>query len=237
MVFLVLCFLTITFFSQGWGGKHYLVKTKDKGKYEPGPEAGHDYNDYVEDEDVEVDDGNAIDDGYDDDTHDDDTYDDDDNEEVDVTALIDDKIGEDAKEELANMSAEEQDEALEMIKEAASNKGDEMHEDYSANLRALRGILRHAQGFLKAVLMMLQNITKESLNGYRLTSCESKCINQCTGYSSHRTFRSRRSSRRRKGSKGKKHQRKKGNYYWAKKTKHRRCQSKCENQCYSEWKN
>merc|ERR1719209_1822822 len=49
-VFLVLCFLTITFFSQGWGGKHYLVKTKDKGKYEPGPEAGHDYNDYVEDE-------------------------------------------------------------------------------------------------------------------------------------------------------------------------------------------
>merc|ERR1719376_1077490 len=104
MVFLVLCFLTITFFSQGWGGKHYLVKTKDKGKYEPGSEAGHDYNDYVEDEDVEVDDGNAIDDGYDDDTHDDDTYDDDDThdddtyDDVDVTALIDDKIGEDAKE-------------------------------------------------------------------------------------------------------------------------------------------
>merc|ERR1712002_766237 len=90
-VFLVACFISITFFSQGWGGKHYLVKTKDKAdKY--GPEAGHDYNDYGEDEDVE-DHGNAVDtyddDTYDDGTNDDDTYNDEENEEViDVEGLM-----------------------------------------------------------------------------------------------------------------------------------------------------
>merc|ERR1712002_954010 len=96
-VFLVICFMSITFFSQGWGGggKHYLIETKEKGKQAPEP--GQDYNDYGnEDDDVNFDqnDNNAVDAYGDDDTfwdgtHDGDAYDEENNgEEIDVESMI-----------------------------------------------------------------------------------------------------------------------------------------------------
>merc|ERR1719430_2893991 len=201
--FLVVCFMSITFFSQGWGGKHYLVKTKEKGKYAK-PEAGHDYNDYQNDDDdvhYNENDINAVDtDTYDDETNDDDTYDDDPNEEeFDVESFIDDNLDDEAaKDKLNNMDGEQRQEIYEKIKEAASARGEGENEDYNNNLVAIRMLLRSYQMVLKIIERLLEKVDKGTLSKYRVTRCERKCRSQCTGYTYSRSSKSKKSFKKSK---------------------------------------
>merc|ERR1719430_199132 len=200
--FLVVCFMSITFFSQGWGGKHYLVKTKEKGKYAK-PEAGHDYNDYQNDDDdvhYNENDINAVDT----DTYDDETYDDDTNEEeFDVESFIDDNLDDEAaKDKLNNMDGEQRQEIYEKIKEAASARGEGENEDYNNNLVAIRMLLRSYQMVLKIIERLLEKVDKGTLSKYRVTRCERKCRSQCTGYTYSRSSRSSRSRKSRRGRRG-----------------------------------
>merc|ERR1711942_443994 len=175
-VFLVACFISITFFSQGWGGKHYLVETKDKAdKY--GPEAGHDYNDYGEEEDVE-DHGNADDtyddDTYDDGTNDDDTYNDEENEEViDVEGLMYDSAETEKPEfqnsldEFEDLDLGIQDDVLDNLQEAAMAKS--KSEDYSNKLATIRDLLRLAKTFLRLLERIMQMADNQKLRRYKVT--------------------------------------------------------------------
>merc|ERR1711942_197387 len=167
-VFLVACFISITFFSQGWGGKHYLVETKDKAdKY--GPEAGHDYNDYGEDEGVENHDN--ADDTYDDGTNDDDTYNDEENEEViDVEGLMYDSAETEKPEfqnsldEVEDLDLDIQDDVLDNLQEAAMAKS--KSEDYSNKLATIRDLLRLAKTFLRLLERIMQMADKPTLRRY-----------------------------------------------------------------------
>jgi len=225
-VFLVLCFLTITFFSQGWGGKHYLVKTKDKGKYEPGPEAGHDYNDYVEDEDAYDDPLNAVDtyddddDVYDDDTNDDDTYNDANEEELDVESMIEDNLGEDAVKEYEGLGEEDQDEAIGIIKDAAESRKAGKNEDFDNKLGFLEQIIKSAHGFLEAILVYLRSLDISTIRRYTTCKSQIKCKKRCRRKCIERYGRSRRRSK--KG--GSKKQSRKS---W----KIRTCKSDCYSNC------
>merc|ERR1719430_2608453 len=196
--FLVVCFMSITFFSQGWGGKHYLVKTNEKGKYAK-PEAGHDYNDYQNDDDdvhYNENDINAVDT----DTYDDETYDDDPNEEeFDVESFIDDNLDDEAaKDKLNNMDGEQRQEIYEKIKEAASARGEGENEDYNNNLVAIRMLLRSYQMVLKIIERLLEKVDKGTLSKYRVTRCERKCRSQCTGYTYSRSSKSKKSFKKSK---------------------------------------
>merc|ERR1719430_461027 len=234
-VFLVVCLMSITFLSQGWGGKHYLVKTKEKGKYAK-PEAGHDYNDYQNDDDdvhYNENDINAVDtdtyddETYDDDTNDDDTYDDDPNEEeFDVESFIDDNLDDEAaKDKLNNMDGEQRQEIYEKIKEAASARGEGENEDYNNNLVAIRMLLRSYQMVLKIIERLLEKVDKGTLSKYRVTRCERKCRSQCTGYTYSRSSKSRKS---RRGRRGKSRQRRSS----SRKTKSfRECKESCRSEC------
>jgi len=225
-VFLVLCFLTITFFSQGWGGKHYLVKTKDKGKYEPGPEAGHDYNDYVEDEDAYDDPLNAVDtyddddDVYDDDTNDDDTYNDANEEELDVESMIEDNLGEDAVKEYEGLGEEDQDEAIRIIKDAAENRKNNNNEDFDNKLGILEKILKSAHGFLEAILAYLKSLDIPTIRRYTTCSSRINCKRRCRKNCKERYSRSSERSQR-KGS----------NKQSSKYRKIRTCKSNCYSNC------
>jgi len=225
-VFLVLCFLTITFFSQGWGGKHYLVKTKDKGKYEPGPEAGHDYNDYEnEDEDVYNDPLNAVDtydddDAYDDDTNDDDTYHDANEEELDVESMIEDNLGEDAVKEYEGLGEEDQDEAIRIIKDAAENRKNNNNEDFDNKLGILEKILKSAHGFLEAILAYLKSLDISTIRRYTTCSSRINCKRRCRKNCKERYSRSSERSQR-KGS----------NKQSSKYRKIRTCKSNCYSNC------
>merc|ERR1719430_895771 len=238
--FLVVCFMSITFFSQGWGGKHYLVKTKEKGKYAK-PEAGHDYNDYENDEDVEYNDDNAVDDNvvddvtYDDDTHDDDdTYDDENNgEEFDVESFIEDNLEEGAKNKLNELDGEKYEEALEIIKEAANNRGSGADEDYNHSLAALKLLLGGARDVLQGILMILGDVTSSTLSTYIVTDCESNCRSQCKEYSYSRSSSSKRSRKGRRG-KGRKKKNKGYKKYITRTSKS--CRNRCRTKCKGrEW--
>merc|ERR1712002_1276170 len=158
-VFLVACFISITFFSQGWGGKHYLIKTKDKAnKY--GPEAGDDYNNYAEDEDVE-DHGDAVDayddDTYDDGTNDDDTYNDEENEEV-----------------------------IDELQEAAMEKEKNNESvDYNNRLATIKYMLRVAKAFLRVLLRIMEMSNRSTLRRYKIErstyELRKDCYRKCRG--------------------------------------------------------
>jgi len=194
--------MSITFFSQGWGGKHYLLKTKEKGKQ--APEAGGDYNDYGnEDGDVGFDqnDNNAVDtyddETYDDDTNDDDTYDDANDEELDVESMIEDNIKESALEEYLNqLSDEDKEEALETIKEAAINKKEGKDEDFSNNLMGLRKTLEGAHLFLEGILEFLKMIDITTIRKYTRCSGKVRCQSNCRSSCGRKYSRSRKSSKR-----------------------------------------
>merc|ERR1712002_141760 len=173
-VFLVACFISITFFSQGWGGKHYLIKTKDKAnKY--GPEAGDDYNNYAEDEDVE-DHGDAVDayddDTYDDGTNDDDTYNDEENEEViDVEAMLYDsnKTDEEAIKSFESLPFPEQNDVIDALQEAAMEKEKNNESaDYSNKLATIRHMLKVAQAFLDVLLSIMGKSNRSTLRSYKI---------------------------------------------------------------------
>jgi len=214
-VFLVACFISITFFSQGWGGQHYLVETKDKvDKY--GPEAGHDYNDYGEDED-----GNAVDtyddDTYDDGTNDDDTYNDEENEEViDVEGLMYDSAETEKPEfqnsldEFEDLDLDIQDDVLDNLQEAAMAKS--KSEDYSNKLATIRDLLRLAKTFLRLLERIMQMADKPTLRRYKVTrstyDCRQDCYRKC----------------REKQYKGLK-----------KRTCHKKCQKKCTGKIRTDW--
>jgi len=241
-VFLVIGLMSITFFSQGWAGKHYLVKTKEKGKQAPEP--GQDYTDYGnEDDDVVYNGGNAVDDNaVDDDTYhddindDDDTYDDDENngEEFDAESFIEDNLDEKAKKDLDEMGDEEYEETLELIKEAAYNRGEGSSEDYNHNLKALKLMLEGAQNFLKGVLRILEKVTSETLSTYSVTDCEWDCRSQCKETSFSRSSSSSRSRIGRRGRKGKGRKKKSKGHSINRTTKS--CRSRCRSKCRGrEW--
>ena len=181
-VFLVACFISITFFSQGWGGKHYLVETKDKAdKY--GPEAGHDYNDYGEDED-----GNAVDtyedDTYDDGTNDDDTYNDEENEEViDVEGLMYDSAEAEAGglKEFEDMDLGKQNDLIDELQEAAMAKEESGSgsADYSNKLASIKYMLRLAKKFLDVLLDIMRMADSQTLRKYKVKSSTYELRKDC----------------------------------------------------------
>merc|ERR1719184_132555 len=185
-VFLVLCFMTITFFSQGWGEKHYLVKTKDEGKHGPRPEAGGDYNDY----------GNEDEDAYDDDTNDDDTYNDANEEELDVESMIEDNLGEDAVKEYEGLGEEGQDEAIEKIKDAAESRKAGKNEDFSMKLGILKQFLESTHGFLGAIIAYLRSVDIPTLRRYTTCSSQINCKRRCRKKCKERYSRSSQRSQR-----------------------------------------
>merc|ERR1719184_362121 len=202
-VFLVLCFMTITFFSQGWGEKHYLVKTKDEGKHGPRPEAGGDYNDYGnEDEDVYDDPLNAVD-TYDDgdDAYDDDTNDDDNEEELDVESMIEDNLGEDAVKEYEGLGEEGQDEAIEKIKDAAESRKAGKNEDFSMKLGILKQFLESTHGFLGAIIAYLRSVDIPTLRRYTTCSSQINCKRRCRKKCKERYSRSSQRSQKKNRSK------------------------------------
>merc|ERR1711862_327746 len=176
--FLVACFISITFFSQGWGGQHYLVETKDMAdKY--GPEAGHDYNDYGEEEDDTYDD-----DTYDDGTNDDDTYNDEENEEViDVEGLMYDSAETEKPEfqnsldEFEDLDLGIQDDVLDNLQEAAMAKS--KSEDYSNKLATIRDLLSLAKTFLRLLERIMQMADKPTLRRYKVTRSTYNSRNDC----------------------------------------------------------
>merc|ERR1712002_127811 len=193
-VFLVACFISITFFSQGWGGKHYLIKTKDKAnKY--GPEAGDDYNNYAEDEDVE-DHGDAVD-AYDDDTNDDDTYNDEENEEViDVEAMLydSDKTDEEAIKSFESLPLPEQNDVIDELQEAAMEKEKNNESaDYSNKLAMIKNMLRVAKAFLRVLLRIIGMSDRSTLRRYKIErstyELRKDCYRKCreSGYKKSKT--------------------------------------------------
>jgi len=181
-VFLVVCLMSITFFSQGWGGKHYLVKTKEKEKY-AAPEAGDDYNEeYGDDGDGTTDDAYVDDDTYGDGTHDDDTYDEENNgEEIDVESMIIESGNSKLVEAFEDLPEGTKDETIEKVSEAANNLQEGKSEDYNYNLQAIRHILRSFKFIIDAILGLLKKKTykrhkvKKSILQCR-KSCRRKCI-------------------------------------------------------------
>merc|ERR1711942_95384 len=212
-VFLVACFISITFFSQGWGGKHYLVETKDKAdKY--GPEAGHDYNDYGEDEGVEEHDN--ADDTYDDDTYDDGTNDEENEEVIDVEGLMYDSAETEKPEfqnsldEFEDLDLDIQEDVLDNLQEDAMAKS--KSEDYSNKLATIRDLLRLAKTFLRLLERIMQMADNQKLRRYKVTrstyNSRLDCYRKC----------------REKQYKGLK-----------KRTCHKKCQKKCTGKIRTDW--
>merc|ERR1739844_543641 len=152
-VLLVVCFMIITFFSQGWGGKHYLVKTKDEVKH--GHEAGYDYNEEYGDY------GDGLeaygdDDTVGDDTYDGDTYDEENNgEEIDVESMIIDEGSSALVEDFEKMPKKLKDDTIEKVNEAAHNVRNS--QDYNHNLKALTSLLSTFKFVLEAILELMSN--------------------------------------------------------------------------------
>ena len=178
-VLLVVCFVGITLLSQGWGEKHYLVKTKDGegGKYDA--EAG---DDYAEDEDINdhhnelysYDQGDE-EDNYDQD-NDDDTYDEHVDED-DVESLMRKEMKENELQVFEGMKNETKGEVLEIMKEAINTiKEGNAGEDYSARImQNLKLVLHGVQDFMEVISRLLNKISAKPKSKYNCKRCRRMC--------------------------------------------------------------